>query len=177
MGDYFPGRIHIGGSIDLKKVDMDDLGRLAWLLSEQHPDYAGNEPKHSINASKPETFMAAVDKNAKVIICEDAEASGGMFEDIEEVCQHLGLSYDRWSDAKYECEGEYVRYRPGMKEPFTVEANNDGTQVCDRAPVLEAYDLLNQDRVKEARKLLMRTLYTGGETPVEPEQLPPFRIA
>lgn len=176
MVDYFPGRIYIGGTINPKTVDMDDLNRLAYFLNALGPDYAGSEPLHNVDGTDPMSFLKAVDRQKGVIVCEDCQACRGQFDDIEDVCRQMGLSYDRWSDSSGEYEGEYQRFRPGMKDPFTVEANNNGNQICDRLLVLEAYELLNQNNVKAARAALMKTLYTGGEAPVEPAPLPPFKV-
>lgn len=188
--DSSSARIHIGGTLNLygpppgkKRTWANSIRLFISLISDYGPDGDIGTPKHNVNPDRPMSLRRAA-KEKGVIICEDHEAAGGEFEQLEEVCRDLGLPYDRWSDGTREYPGQYTRYRPGwiIKEPFTVEANNEAVPVVDRDPVLEAYGLLrdkecDESFVADAKRVLERALYTGDEEPVEPHRLPPFKVS
>ncbi len=187
MGDYFPGRITIGGVLRLRPApesgisqeDWDDtIDRFLAEVQETSPEFSGD----TYSLTRVHDLLKILDEK-KQLDCTDSEASYGEFPELEELCRELGLSYDRWSDAKYEYESCVQMWRPGMEKPFDCESNKSEVAVIDRAPVLEAYQLLLSNegtdvgRLGKIQLILRDALYPSQpDEIIEPSPLPPFTI-
>jgi hypothetical protein len=180
MGDYFPGKIQIGGKLhlkapaDKKQEDWDDLiARFIQKINDTSFDFGENK----YNAVTSRDLVHHLEPNTGMLVCCDSEARMGEFEDLEEVCQELGLSYDRWSDGYYEYNAVYSKWRPGFKRPFECEADKSEHEVCDRKPVLQAYLLaLNGANPRSIADALHCVLYTVPGFDAEPPDLEPFEV-
>lgn len=190
MGEYFPGRITIGGILHLTvpqalTLEPENLTQEDWndkielfLAKVNEKGFDFGETDH--NLKSPKDIPGELDDKNQ-LVCTDSEASYGEFEELEELCRELGLSYDRWSDAKYEFEACMSIWRPGMERPFDCQADKNEHPVIDRAPVLAAYQMMSGDQdwqLSDVKALLKGALYPDQpETPVEPSPLTTFQVA
>ncbi len=60
----------------------------------------------------------------------DVEAAWGEFDDLEAFLQKHGIPYTRRREGKCEYEPLVVEYRPGMKEPLVLKADNSGNLIA-----------------------------------------------
>jgi len=124
MADRFPGHISIGGAVPRKLVR-----KLCKAIKD-----SGASLDYGEAPFEPETADALVEAaktSGTLELCDD-EARCGQFEELEAFLRKHGIGYDRHSDGKYEFNAERVMYRPGMKEPKVLPANN-GDDVLVRA--------------------------------------------
>ena len=103
-------------------------------------------------------------------VLENSEAAYGRFEDLEDLCQELGLAYRRQSDGKYEFTPEIVAWRPGLEEPDCVLTDHMGDPVIALGSVRKIYDALKAGHQQEALALAVEAL-------AEPAKPPPLEIA
>lgn len=173
MSDYFPAEMQIGGALCLtppkgrKKSEWtDQIQTFLSLVRDQNADYEGN-PHH---ATTPRELIEELNSDGFLTVA-DAEASWGEFEELEEMCRDLGLSYNRQSDQYAEYMGEMVWWRPGMKEVGSCLCDNEGRPIVRAAPVREALgELLGTPNIEKATALLTEAL------PPEIPVLPAFEI-
>lgn len=110
MSDLSYGRIRIGGWLSKKNVPE--------FIKALNADYPSNNIKVAFDLecylSKDRLEFSFQDLNAGIFMC------------LESVCQKYGLSYIRESESSYSAEAEVVYWTPGMIEPTTRCANNEG---------------------------------------------------
>jgi len=116
MGDYFPGKIEIGGPLtaELYQKFLEALDGTVRVSDYNGPD--------DISSIRNEIDNAIA--NATTVEFYNDQARGGMFEEIETWCQSHGLTYVRHSEAKFEFDAELAWWQPGMEHPNTVVSNN-----------------------------------------------------
>jgi hypothetical protein len=131
MSDRMPAVITIGGEVKRSLVDefcavLADSG--AGLACE-----GGCAPKGE------KDLLALVNERGALVL-GGAEVAWGAFDHLERFLQRHGIPFDRHSEAKYERDGEIVKYRPATGiESFT--ATQDGS-VC--VTVAEIEDVLKR---------------------------------
>lgn len=151
MADRFAGEIHIGGALRVADHDPDEVARFLGECSEQPIAWGEPSPGREVTLS---TIDQVVDEAAGFIIFRDDQARYGEFEELEELCRQLGLPYDRISEARYEHNGELVRWRPGMEEPLVETADQSGKPVILREQLEACLATLKAGRVQEGIKAL-----------------------
>ena len=151
MADRFPGEIHIGGTLRVADHDADDVSEFLGQCSEQPTQWG--ESSHG-GALTLETIDEVIDEDTGWITFRHDQACYGEFQELEEICRELGLSYDRTSDAKYEHDGELVRWRPGMEQPLVENATQSGSPLIDRDRVEACLATLKAGRVEDGIKAL-----------------------
>ena len=104
MADRFPGEIHIGGTLRVADHNPDDIDAFLAECSQQPTEWGEPSQCEEVTLS---TISQVIDKDTGFIIFRDDQACYGEFEELEELCRELGLSYDRTSDARYEYESSY----------------------------------------------------------------------
>ena len=97
MADRFPGEIHIGGTLRVADHDPHDIDLFLGECSEQPTDWGEPSQREEVTLS---TISQVIDEDTGFIIFQHDEARYGEFEELEELCRQLGLSYDRTSDAR-----------------------------------------------------------------------------
>ena len=102
MPDCIPATIAIGGKLQEAK-----LAKLRDLLP-------------------PTGDLHEAIKDGKPFYGEDGDAAWGDFSELEQFCRKNKLTYRRTTQAKYENDGEVVFWQPGMKEPISNRATQDG---------------------------------------------------
>ena len=151
MADRFPGEIHIGGTLRVTDHDPDDIDAFLAECCEQPTDWG--ESAHG-DALTLDTIDQVIDQDTGWITFRNDQACYGVFEELEELCCRLDLSFDRNSDARYEYDGELVRWRPGMERPLVESATQSGNPLIDRARVEACLATLKAGRTEEGIKAL-----------------------
>jgi len=103
-------------------------------------------------------------------VFENDEACCGRFEELEDLCRDLGLTFVRESDGKYGFSPEVVFQAPGMDEPGQVLADHDNNLQVDMEDVRAIREALRADDIAEARSL-------AEQAAVDLPELPPFCVA
>ena len=135
MGERYCAWIRIGGTIERANVEplLTEIRSSGVKLDWCQPWF---EPQ---NADE----LLAARTDGWLRLC-DEEARYGEFQDLERVCQELGLGYTRHTEAWCGEDAVLEIWRPGMKEPAEYSASNDGSDTV----------LVSADGVKEALILL-----------------------
>jgi len=145
MADYFWGCIEIGG--DLEPQHVTRFSQEAQINPEELPEHL--EDGH--------------------FVVDDSEARYGLFEELEDLCQELGLPYTRQSDGMYDFSPEIVYWQPGMSGADHVLTDHDSNPVVDMDRVREIRDALRNGQHAEALKL-------ADAAVVEFPEIPLFRL-
>ena len=151
MADRFPSEIHIGGTLRVIDHDPDDIDAFLAECSEQPTEWCEPSPPGTLTL---DTIDKVIDQETGLIIFRDDQARYGAFEELEEACRKLGLSYERISEAKYEYDGEVVNWRPGMEQPLVEKADQSGNALIDRERVEACLATLKAGRVEDGIKAL-----------------------
>lgn len=172
MADRFNGRIVIGGVLwkNAEEDADDEENPLTLFLTALEDQGIGQDWDDNSVSARTEKELLSLVQNG-VLDFTDSQASYGHFEELENLCEELNLSYDVYSDPHFEYDGELVQYRPASGEHCT-EMNNNGTLVTDLGPVLRAANHLRAGQIHQALTLLMPIVKRHPE--VSP--LPPFEI-
>ncbi len=151
MADRFPGEIHIGGTLRVADHDPHDIDLFLGQCSEQPTEWG--ESGHG-DVLTLDTIDEVIDEDTGWITFRDDQACYGEFEELEELCRQLGLSYDRTSDARYEHNGEAERWRPGMERPLVENADQSGKPMVHCECIEACLVTLKAGRVEEGIKAL-----------------------
>ena len=140
MGDYFAGRIEIGGP--LRSNVLNSL--IEAILNSDRLSLIGygDEP------ATDETLRMAFQTGPTVTLYDD-QAPYGEFEELEAFLVRRRIHFDRLSDARYEYNAELVRYR-GRGQPVVFPSNTDGQMLVKVEEVLR---ILRNRRFTADRKL------------------------
>ena len=126
MSDRFAAQITVGGTIKRSLVE-----ELCGVISQSGagPDWEGGcEPQNEAD------LLELVGENGTMVL-HDCQACYGQFDDLEQFLEEHEIPFDRHSEAKYEYDGELVKYRPGHGcDVF--EATQDG-RVCVKVAEVE----------------------------------------
>lgn len=140
MGEYFPGKMKIGGKLSLtapegtSQEDWDDsISQFIARVTDEFKDW--DQKSYTARDMSIQDLAKEIDEHGNLTVA-NSEASWGSFQDLESLCFDLGLSFDRHSEARYEYDAEIVRWRPGMDEPEVV-ASNQGGHIMLRLSALE----------------------------------------
>jgi hypothetical protein len=163
MGEYFPADIAIGGVLtkhlcrDLIKVA---IAQRAMPLGEDEEDNL-EVLRQAINEAVQSGFSLEL---------WDAQASYGMFDELEIFCRKHNLSYDRHSEAHFEYDAEVVWWRPGMAQARSATSTQDGEKgayIAVKAvqKALDAQGITPQQRLLNIQELLKDSA---------PPELPPL---
>ncbi len=162
MGERYCAWIRIGGTIERTKTEplLTEIRSSCVKLDWCQPCF---EP-----TSVDELLAARTDGWLR--LC-DEEARYGEFKELEQVCQEIGLSYTRHTEAWCGEDATLLDFRPGMKEPVEQYGSNAGgdTVMVPADAVKEAIVLLRAGRVPEA---IGKLEHLCPHIP----QLPPFEI-
>ncbi|MFI5342434.1 MAG: hypothetical protein ACHQ7N_21695 [Candidatus Methylomirabilales bacterium] len=163
MSDYMAGEISIGGTLKRRHVR-----KLCEAISDQ-----GVQTKSTGATYRPAraSDLLSARNNQGHLVLEHAELPYGIFSPLETVLQRLGLAYERTSNARYEHDGLYLFYRPGMTAPEVRYATQDGKLLVSGADVKFALALVRKGAVARAEKLLAKV------TCEDLGPLPPVTIA
>ena len=154
MGDYFPGKIEIGGQLAEELVEsfVDAIMMDGATIGDDYDDGTPDEG----DVDKAVRNVSA--EKISIKFC-DTEATGGVFENIESFCHNNKLAYVRHSDAKYEYHEEIVYWFPGMTEEESLPCCNEAVVV----PVKDLLEVINDDSshalIRLARLSRMLTKY------------------
>ena len=151
MADRFPGEIHIGGTLRPADRDPDDVDAFLAQCSELPTQWG--EPGHG-GALTLETIGEVIDPDTGWITFRNDQACYGVFEELEDLCCRLSLPFDRNSDARYEYDGELVRWRPGMERPLVENATQSGHALIHRERVAACLAIFRDGRVEDGIKAL-----------------------
>lgn len=147
MADSIPGQIWIGG-----KILQSLMREMIAVLAESGASF-DNEP----DVPRPETLWGPdtdlldyLDPRTGWLSLTDGSARNGEFEDLEQWLRDHNISYDRHSDALYECNAENVYWRPGMDEPAVGLSTQDGIDLVERRPLQAILKLLEEGEAATA---------------------------
>lgn len=157
MAEYIPAVIHIGGPLP------DD--RLSELFAAAVEDGVTNVDGGPIG---DEGDLEALIDGKRPLMLMDPDASYGRLPALEAACEHIGLTYRRSSDAKYEYEAEIVSWAPGMEEPRWTRGSQDGTAVIGLATVRK---LLDAPAASDAEVVARLRVEVARHAPI---QVPPL---
>lgn len=164
MSDRFAGTIRIGGAIP-PHAAPGLLEAIRAQGASLHWGGADFEPRHA------KDLVKAAARGVLVLV--DDQATYGEFDRLEAFCAGAGIDFDRHSEAKYEYDAEVVKFRRGMKKPWTVASDQEEGEYVLRRPVDAARRLLGRGTVKHLREALRRlNRVLGPDLP----DLTPFRI-
>ena len=137
MSDRSWAQICIGGTLKRDKVRdfmAEVWGYFGWDLSHQ-----GSLSKEDLQNTKKLVAWIKKEAASGTLTLEDAETSGGNFEDLQRYCRETGLPYKLTHAA---CAGAWgageVWWAPGMSEPVSVATDDDGTSVISVPSLQEA---------------------------------------
>jgi len=117
MSDRIAAEIVIGGK--LKRANLDEFLK---AVKDQGVSLEWGDKFFEPTGEKD--LLDGV--SGEVLVLRDDQAPWGEFEDLEKACRETGLSYDRSAEARYEFDGEVVRWRDGMDEPRRFCAGQEG---------------------------------------------------
>ena len=122
MGEYYPGQITIGG-----KITRTDFVRL--FLVARNSNVGLEYGERSVGSSPQELLSRMATTKPDIyspLRLSSIEADYGQFPDLEEFCRHHRLTYHYQCEAKYEYDGSFGWWKPGMKAPMGTTATQDG---------------------------------------------------
>ncbi len=151
MADRFPGEIQIGGTLRVADHDPNDIDLFLGQCSEQPTEWGESGQRVALTL---DTISQVIDEDTGFIIFRDDQARYGEFEELEELCCRLDLSFDRHSDARYEHDGESTRWRPGMERPLVEHVTQSGNPLIDRKRVEACLVIFQDGRVEDGIKAL-----------------------
>ena len=146
MAEYFWGRIEIGG--DLRRTDL---------------------PKFCEAIGARDEFELLRYEEDGHVVCDDCEARYGQFEELEDACREVGLSYIRHSDGKYEFSPEIVFWQPGMSGACGVITDHDHDMQVRMDDVRVIRDALVANDIPTA-------CFLADKAVIDLPALPPFRM-
>jgi len=138
MGERFAAEITIGGEI---KEEL--ISPIAGLLDAENVQPGWGEGSYN-NAAEIEAEIRAGVCRFRV-----DEQSWGEFPELEAFLEENNIAFDRQHAARYEYQGEVVKFRPGMDIPVTATALDSGKQTIPASLVL---NLLKYDTVKTIKE-------------------------
>ncbi|MBT3380732.1 MAG: hypothetical protein HN742_26870 [Lentisphaerae bacterium] len=142
MADHYYARIKIGGTLR-----ADDVSRFCAALGIHPGDVNGRISNGCF-------------------VFENDEASYGRFEELEDLCRELELTFVRESDGKYGFSAEVVFWAPGMDEAGQALADHDNNLQVDMEDVRAIREALRADDIPEARHLCERVVVDLPEFPL-----------
>ena len=157
MGEYYPGQITIGG-----KITRTDFVRL--FLVAQNSSVGLEYGERSVGSSPQELLsrMAATKPDHySPLRLSSIEADYGQFPDLEEFCRQHDLTYHYQCEAKYEYDGSFGWWTPGMKSPNSTTATQGGDATIKLDDILS---VLRRNGTAE-KKLARLTRHLKKDTP------------
>jgi hypothetical protein len=169
MGERSSGRITIGGNVP--EALFPELRE--WCLEADLKEEWSDDRPFFEAIKLPEDLRESV-KSGGHLVLMDAEASGGMFEDLETWLRQNNIPFDRHSTgASGAYDAELVMFRPGMEAPITFPSTDSGYEPLVSAfPVIEAYRHLREGNIHSAMTHLANEVGHLQSIPT----LPPFQL-
>ena len=132
MADYMQAFIDIGGKLPTDRVAAF---LVAITADGCQTDWGGPD------VTTREDIIEQAEEHEQLRLYSD-EASYGSFDSVEAFCREHALSYDRHSDAKYEHQAGWMRWRSGMEQPAWFYSDNEGKYYVDMELAEEALQLM-----------------------------------
>ena len=157
MGEYYPGQITIGG-----KITRTDFIRL--FLVAQDSSVGLEYGERSVGSSPQELLSRMTTTKPdhySPLRLSSIEASYGQFPDLEEFCRKHNLTYHYQCEAKYEYDGSFGWWKPGMKCPNSTTATQGGDATIKLDDILS---VLRRNGTAE-QKLARLTRHLKKDTP------------
>lgn len=117
MGERMPAEILIGGQVPAALVPQ-----LCAAISASGASLDWGDPCFQPRAAQDLLDNCTAHDEAWLLQLCDAEASYGEFKELEAFLVAHGIAFDRFGDAKYEFDAEWVSFRPGI--PLQVQPVN-----------------------------------------------------
>ena len=132
MADRTAAIITIGGPIQKK-----DLPRLLEALDYDNPS-VGEDYDGEMTITDEESLLSALNENC-LLVLSDSDATGGMFQALEQTLEELKMDFDRHNDAHYnEIDSSLEKCRNGEVRSF--QSNQSGsTAYISVADIQEEY--------------------------------------
>lgn len=100
--------------------------------------FAGTTDERVVNDIRDEwDYEHTTDYPEQSITCIEGDASYGMIEDVEALLREREIPYSRYSDGKYEYDGDEAHWHPGMESPRVFPRLNNGGRVFSEADFRE----------------------------------------
>lgn len=132
-------KILIGGA-----VSREDAAILIEKLQEADVGFEYGEAWPA-SVTAPEHLLDYIQSYEGHLTLYDVEASGGVFEELEQWLEDQGIPFDRYTEAHYvEWDFEWYYSRPELDVPCGVLSSRAGGRLCDADTVIRALDALNQ---------------------------------
>ena len=120
MSDHFPGDIAIGGDIPRRLLD-----ELAERIASEGVSI---DWQYALDPAAVRAAIEAAAAKGQTVRFTDDEASYGQFGDLENWLTQHGIDFDRYSDARYEYDGENAHGR-GRKRPVVMTSSQSGSDM------------------------------------------------
>lgn len=101
-------------------------------------------------------LLTAADRSS-LFLCDDQHFYNA-FNDLEAFLRSHHIAFDRHSSAHDQFNGELVRYRPGMRKPFTWHATQKGQALISRKPLARAIKVLNRPKILQGPNILGKAI-------------------
>jgi hypothetical protein len=172
VSENFEGHIHIGGVLwkgPLPEGTEDITQEFVDHLCVTTPDFDWEPPNWSAVKTVADLEQFVVRGH---LTFADQEASYGHFEEIEQKCQELNLSYDVFSGGHFEYEPQVEQFRAATGVCVCTPTTGDGDLLTYLEPIHKVYDYLRQGQIHQALTVLAEVYAKSPR--VEP--LPLFEI-
>lgn len=144
------------------------MGLVGCLHDDRGSDEFGNPPIPP-NSFEGILLNDYLDDNGLLTLRAE-DICNGEFEETERFCMDYGIPFDRWSATCGEYPPENVYWRPGMKEPLIVIADERNVEVVSGDEVRRAMTALYKGESQDALLIL------ESICPDLPNALPEFQI-
>lgn len=173
MADHMSAYIQLGGQLPSEQTielarQVSCQGGPAW--GEYYAD----------DSAQAESDLRAASSAQRPFVLYDEEAAWGQFDELETLCQELGLAYRRHCCAKYEYDALWQWWQAGMAEPAWCLASQDGAVLVDASE----FQARLQAAARQAQKTVSRRAAVealrgntvGWLAARTPPEIPPLRI-
>lgn len=168
MSEPIPAEIFIGGQLSSANVE----GLLAAIVSAGAcKDYDSDYPKYL------ESLLDCVDDQGHLHLA-NGEANYGTLDDLEEFCRAHRLSYNRYSDAKYDYDGivEYFRARENEQEQVGCAHVSQSHELLVSSEELQAIVQTANHPKGASKTVLLALLRSLNVLLNRPPSLPKFEV-
>lgn len=177
MADRLAAEIFIGGALPMRLVPQ-----LCSIIAAEGVALDWGDAPFQPQTARELVAACRLHQGKSVLALCDDQARSGCFENLEAFLASQTIPFDRFHEAKYEFDAEWVSYRPGGA-PRVVITDADRhpivrtkvvTQAARRvAAIIRALEKSNTDRALGTARSLARFL-AGALPPLVP--LPEFTI-
>lgn len=148
MSDWIAASVNIGGPVKRRVLPK--------LLSYIESAGVGLEwGSRDFRPRNEQDILDAVRRSeCGWLTLRDDEARGGKFEELEASLLRIRIGYNRYTEAKYEYDGEFVAYRPSMRKPASFTASQNGGILVSASDLEKVIHELKNQKIQNVLETL-----------------------